>query len=415
VTTQSFKGFTAKLEAGFICLLLLYYLGVSLPSPLGKILNAAGYGVMPILIIRHWKRFLYVATKDVLLILLIGLAATSIFWSTAPDFTSNEIKALVRATLIGAYLATRYSLKEQMWLLAWVLGIGAFFSLTLPLAMPSYGGIHDNGAWHGIFPYKNSLACLMTIASILFLFIAFDHRKHRWMALSVLGMAVALIVLSQSKTGYPIFVISLCLLPIYNFAKQQYKFRAFLLLIGLLVGGSAVILAMNNLEFIVVDTLGKDLEFNGRLPLWTLIMNKVFERPWLGYGFAGFWPSDEALFVLNNTWAGGRQEGLRFNAHSGYIDLLLQVGFIGFFLYVLGFILVFLRVLHLLFLNPKLENFWMLQPLVAILLFNLSDTISILSVGTLWSLYVSISLSTALQETRIKKKFQIKEIPIEAS
>jgi O-antigen ligase len=81
------------------------------------------------------------------------------------------------------------------------------------------------------------------------------------------------------------------------------------------------------------------MEFNGRLPIWTLMVDKVSERPWFGYGYAGFWTSDEAMVILTNTWAASTaSEGIRFNAHNGYLDMVLQLGFSGLLLYLLSFL-----------------------------------------------------------------------------
>lgn len=411
MTIQSFKSLPDKLEALIISSLLLYYLGVDVAPNIVKLMNVASYAMLAPFIIWRWKRVLYVATRNVPMLLLIGMAIASVFWSASPDYTSNEIKAFLRATLLGVYLATRYSFKDQVKLLAWVFGIAIVLSLFFTLAVPSYGVHAEGGAAKGIFTFKNLLATIMTIGGMLFILISLDSKKHRWLPWTVVIMAIAALVLSQGKTAYSVFLLVLCLLPIRNVVKQQYKLRVVLFLIILLIGGSAIVLFFGNLEFILVDTLGKNMEFNGRLPIWTLMMHKGMERPWLGYGFVGFWTSDESLYVINNSWAGtGETAGLRFNAHSGYIDLFLQLGFLGMLLYIVDFFSVLARGVALLFLTPIQETFWILPTLVALLFFNFADTISIITPNTLWSIYVSIGLSTIVQHSRIKRDLHLSAI-----
>lgn len=408
MTIQSFKSLPDKLEALIISSLLLYYLGVDVAPDIVKLMNVASYAMLAPLIVWRWKRLLYVATRNVPMLLLIGMAIASVFWSASPDYTSNEIKAFLRATLLGVYLATRYTFKDQVRLLAWVFGIAIVLSLFFTLAVPSYGIHAEGGAAKGIFTFKNLLATIMTIGGMLFILIAFDSKKHRWLPWTVVTMAIAALVLSQGKTAYSVFLLVLCLLPIRNVVKQQYKLRVVLFLIILLIGGSAIVLFFGNLEFILVDTLGKNMEFNGRLPIWTLMMHKGMERPWLGYGFVGFWTSDESLYVINNSWAGtGETAGLRFNAHSGYIDLFLQLGFLGMTLYIVDFFSVLARGVALLFLTPIQETFWILPTLVALLFFNFADTLSIITPNALWSIYVSIGLSTIVQHNRIKRDLHL--------
>jgi O-antigen ligase len=300
-------------------------------------------------------------------------------------------------------------MKEQMQLWTWVLGIGVILSLVLPLILPNYGRFSDS--WFGIYGFKNLGACIFTLTAILFLLVALNSRKHRWIAGSVFGIALVLLVLSQGKTAYSIFALSLFLLPFSKVIKQQYKLQVFLLLTLLVVSGIALILFVSNLEFIIVDTLGKDMQLNGRLPLWQLILDKVYERPWLGYGSAGFWTSEHALYVINNSWAGSHgldvgigEEGVRFNAHNGYLDLLLEYGFIGLSLYICSVLTTFFRLVTLVSATATVESFWMLQSLIALLLFNINDRVGMLGQSSLWSLYVAIALSTALQYDRMRKK-----------
>ena len=410
-SSQSFKTLPEKLEALIIGTLLLYYLGVDVAPDIIKLMNLVSYVMLAPLIILHWKRLLYVATRNLPMLLLVGMVIASVFWSASPDYTSNEIKAFLRATLLGVYIATRYSFKEQVRLLAWVFGMAIVLSLFFTLAVPSYGIHAGGGAAKGIFTFKNLLAAMMTIGGIFFILIALDSKKHSWLPWTVVIMAIAALALSQGKTAYSVFFLVLCLLPIRNVVKQQYKLRVVLFLIILLIGGSTIVLFLGNLEFILVDTLGKNMEFNGRLPIWTLMMQKVMERPWFGYGFVGFWTSDESLYVINNSWAGtGDTPGLRFNAHSGYIDLLLQLGFLGMVLYIVDFFAVLARGISLLFLTPIQETFWILPTLLALLFFNFADTLSVVTPNSLWSIYVSIGLSTIVQHNRIKRDLHLNAI-----
>ena len=416
MSTQSLKRLAEKLEPWIVGLLLLYFFGLAVPGLIDKAMKAGSYPILLLLIIGRWKRVAYFATRDLPLLILVGMAMISVFWSANPEVTSIETKAILRASLFGVYLAARFSIKEQMQLLTWVLGVGTVLSLLVALAMPSYG-IHATGdvgmigAWKGVFSFKNLFASIMTIAAPLFLTTALNSRRKRWLSWILFGLAVVLLFLSKGKTAYSVFLISLCLLPLHKFVKQQYKLRVVLILTAFLLGGSAIVLILSNLEFIVVDTLGKNMEFNGRIPIWTLILDKVLERPWLGYGMSGFWTSDEALYVLYNSWGNiSIEKGVRFNAHSGYLDLCLSLGFLGFSLYLLNTIIIFTRTINLWMSTKSIEYFWIIQTLVVLFLLNFSDSISILGTGSMWIMHVSITISTAVQQTRIRKRYQVSKM-----
>jgi O-antigen ligase len=264
--------------------------------------------------------------------------------------------------------------------------------------------------------YKNHASLMMALAAILFLLTALNSRRRRWIHWTLFSIAVTILLLTEGKTCYAVFAISLCLLPLFNAVKQKkYKPRVILILTLVLLLGSTAVLILSNLEFIVVDTLGKSMEFSGRMPIWLLMLDKLYERPWLGYGAGGFWKSEDALYVIYNTWASsvgmgiGEGQGM-FNSHSGYLDLLIQYGFLGTSLFIFHIITVLLRLVSLLFLKTNIASFWMLQTVIAMILVNYTERLGFLGYDTLWSIYISIALSTTLELNRIRKKQQLRKI-----
>jgi O-antigen ligase len=395
-----------KLEVVVTVFWLLYFTGVRVPPPLPEsLVNALSYPFIAILVILHWKRLSWFATRDIPLLLLVGMALASLFWSVAPEFTLDFNRGLLRTFMFGAYLATRYSLKEQMKILTWVFGIGAILNLVVALAIPSYG-VTDEGAFVGLFPYKNYMGYTMVLGAITFLLTAFQERKPNWLAWSGFCLTVALIVLARSSGSLVCLLVLLALMPLYWLIKLHYKTKVILLCLVCILAGSAAIIIFGNLETILVNILGKNIEFNGRTPLWTLIIEKVVEeRPWLGYGMNAFWKSDAGLYVITNTWAKSRETFLSqsFNFHSGYMPVFSGLGFLGISLYAITLVTVFIRVVILLLSTKQKEFFWCLQFLIFIIVGGFADDIvSILNTSSYCVIYVSICLLTAIEWRRIK-------------
>ena len=392
-----------NLEVVITIVWLIYFLGLRLPSPLPKLIIA-------ILVILHWKRLSWVATRDIPLLLIIGTALASWFWSADPGMTVNGCRGLLRTVLFGAYLTTRYSLKDQMKILAWVFGIGAILSLAVALAMPSHGTaarIDHPGAWQGIFAHKNILGYAMAVGAILFLLIAIKDRKPNWLAWCGFSLAVVITFLAKSSSALMCLLLLLLLMPVYKLVKQQYKLQVILLCITCILAGTIAIFIFGNLETILVDILQEGLSFNGRTPIWDLIVEKTWERPWLGYGYHAFWESDAGLYVILHTWAGiDNALAQSFNAHSGYFEFLPQLGFLGISLFAISLVTVFVRTFILLLSTKKIEFFWFLQFLVFMCVANFGDMfVSILGPASSYtSIYVSICLSTAIEWRIISKK-----------
>ncbi|MGH2415975.1 MAG: hypothetical protein ACRDEA_20250, partial [Microcystaceae cyanobacterium] len=184
-------------------------------DPYTPILFMGVYIVTFFLIIQRWKSFVYVAQKDIWIWLLIGIALASMLWTVAPDITPRRSLLLLGTTLFGVYLATRYSLREQLQLLAWTFGLIIILSFVFAIALPSYGlmsfqegGIHA-GTWRGIMSHKNILGRIIDVSAIVFLLLCFKNsslqRKYRWVAWIFFILSALLIILSTSKTAIVVF------------------------------------------------------------------------------------------------------------------------------------------------------------------------------------------------------------------
>ena len=42
----------------------------------------------------------------------------------------------------------------------------------------------------------------------------------------------------------------------------------------------------------LLSSIGKDATLTGRVDLWPAVLDKIWQRPWLGYGFSEFWGTD---------------------------------------------------------------------------------------------------------------------------
>ncbi|RAM53011.1 MAG: O-antigen ligase family protein [Hapalosiphonaceae cyanobacterium JJU2] len=396
-----------KLEIASIIFLLFFAETVVVPDAVRTIINILSYGIVILLVCLQWKRVAYVATTDKTLICLIGVGVFSILWSESPADTVEQVRALVRSTLLGIYLASRYTPREQINLLSWVGGISIFFCLIVGFVAPSIGThvINDVVSWRGIYAHKQHMGRFMGFIASIFLINILDKRCNRWLALTLLLLSLILIVLSNSKTGLIIFLYPVFAFPIYWIVKQR-KNRFFILLIGVLILTIIASLILVNIESIIVNLLGKDIEFNGRTPLWILTIEKGLERPFLGYGYNAFWTTDACYDVIRKTWLWAEKIDPKtpFQAHNGFIDLFVQLGFVGLLLFIFDLFKVIQRVVNILFMTRTIETFWMFMFLGINVLVNTSEVITIMSTNSIfWIIYVSIAFSSAIEYRQIRR------------
>lgn len=392
-----------------VYLLVFWSTGPSLPSGIDTLIRGSSYLFIAWLALRNIEKMSFAFTKDMALTSLIIVAVLSIYWSASPEFTFNDSKALVRSTIFGAYLAVRYSKEKMMHVLFAVFFVAMVSSLIASLVNPSYG-VKFAGLWNGIYSHKENLGQLSVMSTLISINIFLSRKKTYPSILPIILIVISVIILlfTEAKTSLVLLIFNLLLLPLFNLFKRPARLRFIVLAFSAFTLLVAAILVFSNLEWIVVDLLGKDLAGNGRDIVWELSLEKAFQRPWLGYGYAGFWTSDEALYVINNSWGQttitGELDEVRWHAHNGYIDLFLSLGWLGVVLYAISFANVFFKIISIASFDPRVENFWVIQYLITISLFSLFLRGTILDTNHLfWILYVYIALSSSVEYSTMLK------------
>lgn len=411
------------LEKGFCVLSLLFFTDAILPNlneisgtniaPI-KLVLANGISLVSILliVIGH-KKVIPIVIREKWLWILLGIALASTFWSDVPGTTLRGSIFLGQITSFGVYFAARYSLKEQLGLLAVTFSIVVLLSIAIALALPDYGvmtfqegGVHE-GAWRGVYIHKNGLGRMMVLSALVFLLSTSSSRKYRWIAWSGFILSIAIIVLSTSKTALAILLTSIALLPFYKALRWSSSLAISFVIVTILVGGSVAVLLLSNAEAIL-GAFGRDLTLTGRTDLWAAVLYKISERPWLGYGYGGFWRS----------WEGESAQVLRIvrwaapHSHNGFLDLWLDLGLLGLLTFALGFLAVCWRAVICLRLIRTSEGLLPIAYLTFLLLANLTES-SLLRQNSLWILFTVITFSTHNVQIEWKKsqEFNVQKLP----
>ncbi len=384
----------------------VFAVGTQEGDPVARFIWVVVYVVTFSLVAARWRQYMYADLRGKLLLLLMGLlllvlvwlAFVSILWSAAPDVTLRRGIALLGTTLIGIYLAIRYSLGEQLRLLAWALGIAALLSLLFALALPSYGissGVHE-GAWKGIFSHKQTLGRLMALSALVFLLLGVSSRRYQRVACAIFfSLSIGLLLLSDSITALIVFLVVLGLLPFCNVLRWRYTLAVPVLIALILLGVGVAALLLYNLE-VALNVLGRDATLTGRTELWIATLEMIRQSPWLGYGYGAFWLGWEgksAYIWSIVTWQPA-------NAHNGFLDLWLDLGLLGILVFGLGLVMSSWRAVVWVRSTRTVEGFWPLACLLFIFLSDLSQSAILDPNNIYWILYVAVALSIFIPRLR---------------
>ena len=355
------------------------------------------YLITFVLLAMRWKRVLEVFSSNIFLWILMGIICFSYFWSINPSQTFRFAVYAIGTTGFGLYLATRYTLRQQMDLLAWTYGSLLILSLLFVVAMPSYGlmaGVHD-GALRGVFTHKNQFGAFMAPGGVIFLLSALRGQKYSWIYWCLLVLSCGAMVMSQSRTALGTFTVMLLSCLIYRIFRWRYEVMISAVLAITIIGFFTIIWINGYLGTdSLFSTLGRDATLSGRTDIWRYVWDQIQLRPWLGYGLAAFWDG-------YNGPSGYVQLAMRIAviyAHNGFLDIWLSIGLLGLSVFIISFINTTVQSLNLLRKTNTPEGFWPLLFLTYILLSNLTEgTISTMN-SSFWAIYVAISYSLVISK-----------------
>lgn len=344
------------------------------------------YLLTVILVALRWKKVLNMLRQNIYLLALIALVILSFLWSAAPSQTLTGLVGLLATTLYGVYLASRYSLREQLSLLGVTFAVSIILSFVFALLLPKYGimgGTHA-GTWRGIYTHKNQLGKRMVLSALVFLIQTQIHRSRRWFAWLGYSLSIVLIVLSTSVSALlNVFLITL--------AVFGSRLIGFLRISGVLWLGLATACTwafwtlLPDIGASVLEPFGRDTSLTGRTDIWPYVVEKIQQRPWFGYGYSAFWGGlthESADIIRAVRWPVP-------DSHNGYLDLILQVGIVGFGLYLLSFWDTLTRSVLLIRATHRWEQTWVFAFLIFTVLINIAESSLLARNSIFWVLYVT--------------------------
>jgi exopolysaccharide production protein ExoQ len=290
-----------------------------------------------------------------LMILLIFMLL-SVFWSSIP-LTSffrwvREVQAVIMALIILSEPSPQQAILSILRRTTYVL---IPFSVLLIKYFPDYGVAYGRWTgeqwWNGVTQQKNGLGLLCFVSAFYLIW----SLTRRWQAKVPrvfkfeLHTEIVLLILVAwlmrgpqgdffySATSFYTLIVGL--LSLFGLkAAKKYKLspsdKTLMAIISLIYAfGIFYFFSGGSPLSILVTAAGRDATLTGRASVWASLVPVAMKSPILGMGFGGFWtPTTQKLFQISG-------------AHSGYLDVLLALGFAG-LLIVLIFLLSSCRKAH---------------------------------------------------------------------
>lgn len=345
----------------------------------------------------HIVENLILLFKQPLLGLFFTILISSAFWSATPLITLQGSMVLLFVSTIAVHVGRQYNWHNLSKLIRWSTTLIAALSAFCALFVPSIG-LHFKG-WKGVMGHPIHLGNLMALSATLWLLYAFNNPKRRWISFGMGIFSLIVMQFANSAGAFCTFIVLINLLLLIPFLKRLKFQVAFAVLTAfMVVSVGLAVLIVENLDKIVV-ALNRDLTFTGRVPLWTALAElAVKQRPWLGYGYGGFWQS--SLGADNPAGPVVRRVGeWAVHAHNGFLDICLSLGLIGLLLFVFSYLTNIILAILIMRHDKQPEAVLPLVILMFIILSNLSES-KLLEPTHVWFYYIVIAVRLHIDTNR---------------
>ena len=324
--------------------------------------------------------------------LLIFFSIVSFAWAFNPAVSLKRSIQLVGVLLIAMALVNQKRGENVVTQFA----SPAFFLLLLgvvALAAPSIS-LDTDGNYRGFTFTKNVWGQFALFSSIVFLFSAIEKKGfNKWWGAFLFSSAS--LFATRSATSIVIY-FGVIGISFFMYLYDKYRGRMYISAYAaisifsvcvfsyFLIEGSLHSDRLVNAGF---RSVGKDVTLTGRTELWEMMFREIARHPWLGTGYGSFWLGLDGLsreIFLVFSWRPGQ-------AHNGYIDIINEIGLVGFFVF-LFVIFVHVKKIYELFCSGQ-KNFVVMHfgILISALLLNVSES-SALRTTHLWWIVLSISI-----------------------
>lgn len=275
------------------------------------------------------------------IIIFFFFGAVSFIWS---DFPLVAIKRWLRA--IGSIIMIMVILTESDSIIGFKIALKRCSYVFIPLSVllikyyPHLGRgfSHWTGEGYnmGVAADKNMLGNFCFISGLLFVMEIIEMYKRKLIGKEKLQFSIYsfylvlifwLIHIADSATSLVCFYLGLFFLLFtkLKFFRKSQRTIDYIIVFSLIIG--VIGFGIFDLFVPMTTALGRDATLTGRTEVWETLLSMEI-NPVLGEGFENFWLADRLKYLWDIYWWHPNQ------AHNGYLETYLNLGFVGLFLLV---------------------------------------------------------------------------------
>jgi O-antigen ligase len=334
------------------------------------------------------------------LMVFVGWAAISVFWSQYNWVSVASVLYLLSVTVLGIYIAlVRDTIQiarafgdvlRAALVLSIVLEIFSGVLIDVPLPFLGIeGNLANLGPLQGIFGTRNQFGIVTLIAIVTFGTELRTRSVRRGVAVGSLIVAMLTLLVTRSPIAVgTLVVVALAALALYALrraAPDRKRIGQFVLLGSTVTIGLVAWAARTP----IINALSASSELNKRLAIWRPLRLIIPTHELEGWGWVGHWRQGLPPFIFV-------RDGQQTSALNAYLDVWFQVGLIGLFAFVFMVGLAFIRSWLLASRQRSFVYAWPALVLVVLLVTGLAESSLLVEFGWLTFVVCSVKASREL-------------------
>ena len=322
----------------------------------------------------------------------LAFAGASILWAFSPQSSfvrfvqqAMIVTSIVPPTMLAA--RTVDMLRGLFLCFACSVALNLLFVLGGSATIAQYGAIAVDIGYQGYFLGKNYLGECAAVALLLAFYEACHSGFRRALGIVVVVIALLLVFLSDSKTALGLAFGAPLLATATLIIRRITRISPAAILISIplcyIAVSSVSNFNMNRISFMLYG----DSTFTGRTVIWDFAQYEIDRSPIVGWGYQSFWLVGPGAPSVTDApgWV-----KMMPNAHNGYYDTMLEMGYIGLTL-LLAFIIATLHAIGRVADRDPARARILLSIALFVIMYNFLESLWMRGFEFLWVVFVIVA------------------------
>jgi O-antigen ligase len=353
-----------------------------------KIVWPALAAISLFLAIRNWSKLTW-PPHIVCLLAYLAFAGASVSWAFKPELSfirfGLQVLILTSVVLPTMLAARTVDIMQGMFLCYAVASIlNVFFVLNQTPIVADKVMI----GYQGYFSFKGHLGECAAIAFLLSLHEILYPGRRRVLGIITCFIAIYLVFPSHSKGSFGIALIAPTFAGLALIASKTMRISPATVLVSISFCYAVLAGVRDHLINRISYHLYGNYTLSGRTFIWDFVNYEIARKPLFGWGFQSFWLvglDAPGIGDAGTSWIGGMP-----SAHNGYLDTMLEMGYVGLALLVIFIIATLYAAGRVA--NREPARAWLLLSLALfVILTNFLETDWMRGADTMWLVFVLVA------------------------